>query len=75
MKEWDGSTDGGRPRQPTGIAEVLGAGWASTHLGCHLAVHPAVGAAAHVQVMNMNSQCVLTAFAMRIAWKDRQTYH
>jgi hypothetical protein len=71
MKGWDGSTDGGRPRHPTGIAEVLGAGWASPHLGCDLAAHPTVGAAAHVQVMNMNSQYVLTAFAMRIAWKDR----
>jgi hypothetical protein len=60
MKGWDGSTDGGRPRQPTGVAEVLGAGWAAPHLGRRLATLPTVGTATHVQMMNMNSQCVLT---------------
>lgn len=61
MKGWDGSTDGGRPRQPTGVAEVLGAVWAAPHLGRHLSALPAVGAAAHVQMMNMNPQCILIA--------------
>lgn len=58
----DGSTDIGRPRQPTGVAEVLGAGWATPHLGRHLAALPAVGAAAYVQMMKMNSQSQCTDF-------------
>jgi hypothetical protein len=64
MKRWGGSTDGVRPRQATGVAEVLGAVWATPHLGRHLAALPAVGAAAHTTEqmanMNMNSQSQCT---------------